>query len=77
MGSERKQLKKQVSLNQSSEEDLAAVDVIGAQHAHEIVAYRDAHGEFDEIDDLKSVPGIEPDFVARLHELVSAEGWHA
>jgi competence ComEA-like helix-hairpin-helix protein len=72
----RKHLKKHVRLNESGEQDLAAVDVIGPQHAHEIVAYRQEHGPFQSLDDLESVPGIEASLVSKLRELVSAEGWH-
>ncbi|WP_159564880.1 ComEA family DNA-binding protein [Budvicia diplopodorum] len=49
----------QVSLNQATAEQLADVmDGIGLKKAQNIISYREKHGPFATIDQLKEVPGI-------------------
>lgn len=58
----------QTSLNintASAEEIVAKLDGIGLKKAQAIVAYRQQHGEFQQIDDLKNVKGIGEKAIAR------------
>lgn len=66
-------LSRQIDLNVASEEELAAVPVIGPQHAHDIVEYRNEHGAFDSFDDLARVPGFDREEMDRLRDALSAE----
>jgi competence protein ComEA len=47
-----------VELNNASENELAKLKGIGAAKAKDIVAYRDANGCFQSIDELSKVKGI-------------------
>lgn len=69
-----KHLKAQVSLNESSEEDLARVSAIGPENARRIVEYRTQHGPFDSLDDLRKVPGVSDALISTLREALSVEG---
>ena len=47
-----------VNINSATIEELQAVKGIGPKTAAAIVAYRDAHGAFVDVDDLENVKGI-------------------
>lgn len=49
----------------SAEEIVAKLDGIGLKKAQAIVAYRQQHGAFQQIDDLKNVKGIGEKAIAR------------
>ncbi|WP_252895426.1 ComEA family DNA-binding protein [Fructilactobacillus florum] len=44
------------------------IDGVGAKKAEKIVAYRQAHGEFKSVDDLKNVAGFGVKTVAKLKD---------
>ena len=46
-------------MNKAAAEEIAAVLEIPSGQAAEIVRYRAEHGEFKDLDGLKSVPGVE------------------
>jgi competence protein ComEA len=48
-----------VNVNRAAAEEIAAVLAIPSGPAAEIVRYRAEHGEFKDLDSLKSVPGVE------------------
>lgn len=48
----------QVNLNSASKEDLTKLNGIGDKKAEQIVAYRESHGSFKNVDELKQVQGI-------------------
>lgn len=47
-----------VNINTASKEELMTVNGIGASIAEAIIKYREAHGDFQCIEDLKNVSGI-------------------
>lgn len=47
-----------VNLNTATSEELQTLSGVGPKKAEDIIAYRDANGGFQSIDDLKSVSGI-------------------
>ena len=53
-------LKFQVDVNQAGVGELMAVPSVGPKMAEAIVAYRDLHGPFDDLDRLQEVSGIGP-----------------
>ena len=59
-----------VDLNKASEADLDALPGVGPTTARAIVAYREAHGPFQQVDDLTDVQGIGPARLDALRELV-------
>lgn len=53
-------------VNQATEADLEALPGVGPVLAGRIVAHRDQHGPFSEVEDLLDVPGIGESILARL-----------
>jgi len=51
-------LKKKISINTATVDELITLNGIGAGKASLIVAYRDEHGPFEKIEDLMNVSGI-------------------
>ncbi|KRM72553.1 helix-hairpin-helix domain-containing protein [Lacticaseibacillus brantae] len=47
-----------INLNSATAEQLQTLSGVGPKKAQDIIAYRDAHGGFKTLDELKSVPGI-------------------
>ena len=47
-----------VNINTANVEELQQLKGIGAKKAAEIIAYREAHGEFKNVDELTNVKGI-------------------
>jgi len=52
-----------VSINIADEAELAAIAEIGLQRAKRIIEYRTRHGEFESIDELTRVAGIDQKLV--------------
>jgi competence protein ComEA len=59
-----------IDLNTATEADLDALPGVGPTTARAIVAYREAHGPFHQVDDLTDVQGIGPARLDALRELV-------
>lgn len=47
-----------MNINKASSDELAAIPYLGAKTAENIVSYRDENGGFDDLDELRRVPGI-------------------
>lgn len=62
-----------VNVNTADEQALQAIPGIGQKRAHDIIAYRQAHGPFKEVADLKAITGIGEKMVARLADEVVAK----
>ncbi len=60
-----------VNLNTATAEQLDALPGIGGVIAQRIVGYRDAHGGFQSVDQLKEVPGIGDRKFAEMRDKVS------
>jgi len=60
-----------LDINTATKADFVKVKGIGAKKAERIIAYREAHGKFASIDELKKVKGIGEKIVA---EIKSEEG---
>ena len=60
-----------VNLNSATKEELMTVSGIGDKKADKIIAYRDEHGSFNSVDDLKNVNGFGEKTVAALKDKLS------
>lgn len=59
-----------VAINQASQGELEALPGIGPSLAQRIVAYRETHGPFTNLESLAAVPGIGPKLLADLRDSV-------
>ncbi|OPA78371.1 hypothetical protein BVG16_10840 [Paenibacillus selenitireducens] len=59
-----------IPLNAATKEQLMELPGIGDSKAKAIIAYREAHGKFASIDELRNVKGIGPKVFAKLKPLV-------
>jgi competence protein ComEA len=62
-----------LNLNTATAPELELLPGIGPALAQSIVAYRDAHGPFNDIEDLLDVPGIGPAKLETIRGFVTAE----
>jgi competence protein ComEA len=49
-----------ININKASVEELTQLKQIGPKYAERIVEYREAHGPFEQPEDVMKVPGIGP-----------------
>ncbi len=49
-----------ININTATEDELQLLPAIGTTRARDIVAYREAQGPFERVEDLLAVPGIGP-----------------
>ncbi len=59
-----------VDINSAGINELTQLPGIGKTLAARIVAYRDAHGPFARLEDLKKVSGIGDKVIGQIHDLV-------
>ena len=57
-----------INLNTATSEELQTISGIGAKRAEDIIAYRESHGGFQSIDDLKNVSGIGEKTLDKIRE---------
>lgn len=57
-----------INLNQATKEDLLKISGIGDKKADKIIEYRQSHGQFKTVDELKNVDGFGEKTVAKLKE---------
>lgn len=60
-----------ISLNQATKEELKQLPSIGDKRADDIIAYRESHGGFKKIEELKEVSGIGEKTYDKLKDKVS------
>lgn len=64
-----------VNVNKADAQTIAtSLDGIGMSKAAAIVAYRDAHGPFKQVEDLRNVKGIGEKTLARNHDAIRLDG---
>lgn len=61
-----------VDLNRASASDLEQLPGVGPVLAERIVAHRESHGPFDQVEDLLDVPGIGESKLASMRDLIRA-----
>jgi len=54
-----------ININTATVEELSQLSGIGGAYAERIVVYREAHGGFKNLNELKNVKGIGPKILAR------------
>jgi competence protein ComEA len=59
-----------ININTASVEELQQIKGIGKTRAEAIVAYRDQHGPFEQVEDLVEVKGIGDATLARNHGML-------
>ena len=59
-----------INLNTATSEELQTISGIGAKRAEDIIAYRESHGGFQSVDDLKNVSGIGDKTLEKIRESV-------
>ncbi|MDU5727203.1 MAG: helix-hairpin-helix domain-containing protein, partial [Neisseria sp.] len=59
-----------INLNTATSEQLQTISGIGAKRAEDIVAYRESHGGFQSVDDLKNVSGIGDKTLDKIRESI-------
>ncbi|MGQ7462433.1 helix-hairpin-helix domain-containing protein [Streptococcus suis] len=62
-----------VNLNTATEADLQTISGIGAKRAADIIAYREANGGFQSVDDLNNVSGIGDKTMESIRPYVTVE----
>ncbi|HFU3985562.1 TPA: helix-hairpin-helix domain-containing protein [Streptococcus suis] len=62
-----------VNLNTATEADLQNISGIGAKRAADIIAYREANGGFNSVDDLNNVSGIGDKTMESIRPYVTVE----
>lgn len=60
-----------LNLNTASEDALAALPNVGAIKAQAIIAYRQQHGPFKTVEEVKQVPGIEEQTFASIKDRIT------
>ena len=59
-----------INLNTATSEELQTISGIGAKRAEDIIAYRESHGGFQSVDDLKNVSGIGDKTLEKIRESI-------
>lgn len=62
------QITTKVSINTASKEELMTLKGIGESKANDIIKYRETNGAYNNIEDLKNVPGIGENLFAQIKE---------
>ncbi len=55
-----------IDINASPAHELRFLPGIGETRARDIIRYRDEHGPFESVDDLRKIEGIGPDTIRRI-----------
>lgn len=60
-----------INVNRATQSELESLPGIGPVTAQKIIAYREAHGDFQRIEDLLQVPGIGPATLEQIRDLIT------
>lgn len=66
-------LNKKININSSTKTDLEAIRGIGPRTAEKIVEYRQSHGRFKRVEDIKNVRGISGKKFNKIKMYITAE----
>lgn len=61
----------EINLNEADIAVLQSISGIGPKKAEAIIKYRQEHGSFQSVDELKNVTGIGAGIITKLKEIVS------
>lgn len=62
-----------ININTADSEELQKLNGVGAVIAERIIAYRNENGAFDNIEELKNVPGIGEENFEKMREFIVTE----
>lgn len=62
--------KSKININRASQRELCVLPGIGTKIAGRIVEYREAHGLFEDVDQLRNVPGIGEKKLSQIRKMV-------
>lgn len=62
-----------VNLNTAGEEELTSLPGIGASKAKSIIAYREEHGGFQKVDEIKNIEGIKDGVFQKIKDLITVK----
>lgn len=60
-----------ISINIADEAELAAIAEIGIQRAKRIIEYRTRHGQFQSIDELTKIAGIDQGLIDNIRQSIT------
>ncbi len=63
-----------VQLNRAGREELMSIEGVDSSIADRIIAYREQHGEFKSVEDLRNVPGLDESQFDRIKNSVTVAG---
>ncbi|MBR1675490.1 MAG: helix-hairpin-helix domain-containing protein [Eubacterium sp.] len=63
--------KNRVNINTADKAELMTLPGIGESRAEEIIKYRNAHGDFKSIDDIKNISGIKNGIFEKIRDLIT------
>lgn len=66
--------KNKIDINRASQKEFSLLPGIGTKLAARIVAYRESHGLFQDIEELRNVPGIGKKKLSVVKEMVKVAG---
>ena len=69
-GGKTSQKDRKINRNTATSEELQTISGIGAKRAEDIIAYRESHGGFQSVDDLKNVSGIGDKTLEKIRESI-------
>jgi competence protein ComEA len=62
-----------INVNKASVKELTQLKRIGPKYAERIVQYREKHGAFERVEDIKKVPGIGPMTLDANKDIITVE----
>ena len=62
-----------VNINTATVDQLVTIPGIGAKRAEDILRYREEHGKFSSVEDIKNVPGIGDGIYSRMKEHIKVD----
>lgn len=62
---------KKVNLNTADKEELMTLSGIGESKADSIIRFREEHGSFHSVEDIKQIPGIKDGVYEKIKELIT------